>query len=293
MYELVIVKGNSGYINMPSKAGVYIFEDKSCLLIDSGNDKDAGKKILKTLEQNGLTVRFVINTHSHADHIGGNAVIASRTGCKLYSSREEAAISSNTLFEPIYVFGGFPPKQLCNKFIMAPNSDVEDISSLELPSGFEIVPLFGHSIAMVGVKTPDNVFYIGDALLSETTIVKYKIPFIVDVARQFETLEALKNDTSELFVGSHIETVSDIQTLCDINREQLQNIENDILNILKTKKTFDQLVQEIFEINGITIDINQRFLIGFSIKSYLGYLARKDAICFEFENNLMYWKTGH
>ncbi len=291
MYELIMVKGNSGYIDMPSKAGVYIFDDKSCLLIDTGNDKDAAKKILKTLEQHDLTVRFVINTHSHADHIGGNSLIATKTGCKIYSSREESAVASNTIWEPTYVFGGYPPKELCNKFIMAPISDVSPIEHLEIPKGFEIVPLLGHSMAMIGIKTPDNVFYIGDTLISETTLTKYKIPFIVDVEQHYLTLEMLKTQDSEFFVGSHIEALSDVKNLCDINTQHLKEIEKVVLEIIKTKKTFDQLLAEVFTKYDIKMDINQRFLIGFSIKSFLSYFSRNKKAEFEFSDNLMYWKS--
>ena len=51
---------------------------------DSGNDKDAGKKVLKVLAGKGWRPEMILNTHSHADHIGGNRVIQERTGCRAY-----------------------------------------------------------------------------------------------------------------------------------------------------------------------------------------------------------------
>ena len=53
MYELVQVAPHTYYINSPSKVGVYVEEDNSVWLIDSGNDKDAGRKIQRIL-QSGL-----------------------------------------------------------------------------------------------------------------------------------------------------------------------------------------------------------------------------------------------
>lgn len=67
MYELVQVAPHTYYINSPSKVGVYVEEDNSVWLIDSGNDKDAGRKIQKRLEENGWTLKAIINTHSNED----------------------------------------------------------------------------------------------------------------------------------------------------------------------------------------------------------------------------------
>ncbi|MEW9078343.1 hypothetical protein [Terrisporobacter glycolicus] len=53
MYELVQVGENTYYINCPVKIGIYKISDKDVCLIDSGNDKDAGRKINKLLNENG------------------------------------------------------------------------------------------------------------------------------------------------------------------------------------------------------------------------------------------------
>ena len=43
MYELIQVSGNSYYIQSPAKIGLVKLNDKDVCLIDSGNDKDAGR----------------------------------------------------------------------------------------------------------------------------------------------------------------------------------------------------------------------------------------------------------
>ena len=44
MYELIQAGPRSFYINSPVKIGVYLIDDEKVCLIDSGNDKDAGRK---------------------------------------------------------------------------------------------------------------------------------------------------------------------------------------------------------------------------------------------------------
>jgi len=48
--ELVQVGKRTYYIKNPTNIGVYRINDRDVFLIDSGNDKDAGKKILKIIE---------------------------------------------------------------------------------------------------------------------------------------------------------------------------------------------------------------------------------------------------
>ena len=59
MYELVCARGNSYYIESPAKMGLVALDDGRCVLIDSGGDKDAGKKIKKILDGDTLDHIFV------------------------------------------------------------------------------------------------------------------------------------------------------------------------------------------------------------------------------------------
>ena len=50
MYELIRAGERSYYIDCPAKIGLYDTGDGVCL-IDSGNDKDAGRKVRQLLER--------------------------------------------------------------------------------------------------------------------------------------------------------------------------------------------------------------------------------------------------
>ena len=64
MYELVQVGPQSYYIDCPAKIGVYVERDTEVYLIDSGSDKDAGRKVRQILEQQDWSLRGILNTHS-------------------------------------------------------------------------------------------------------------------------------------------------------------------------------------------------------------------------------------
>ena len=92
MYELVQAGKNTFYIDCPAKIGVWRESETDVWLIDAGNDKDAGRKILKILKAQGWTLKGILNTHSNADHVGGNRYLQEQTGCKIFASGVEAAI---------------------------------------------------------------------------------------------------------------------------------------------------------------------------------------------------------
>ena len=153
MFELVRVGERTHYIESPAKMGVYQLNDQEVVLIDSGNDKDAGKKIQNILNEKGWTLKFILNTHSNADHIGGNTVLQQRLGVAAFTSGIEACFNRFPILEPSFLYGGYPCKALRNKFLMAQPSQTQDIETIELPQGLQSIPLEGHYFGMLGVRT--------------------------------------------------------------------------------------------------------------------------------------------
>ena len=83
MFELVPITERCWYIESPAKIGLVRLDEEHVCLIDSGNDKDAGRKIRQHLDRNGWKLTAIYNTHSNADHIGGNQYLQRQTGCKM------------------------------------------------------------------------------------------------------------------------------------------------------------------------------------------------------------------
>ena len=144
MYELIQVADNTYYINSPSKIGVYRVSDEEVWLIDSGNDKDAGRKVQKILEAQGWKLKGILNTHSNADHIGGNTLLQNRLGCAVYAAPMERVVVEVPILEPSFLYGGYPFKKLRNKFLMATPSVCQDIAEPPLREGMEFLPCPGH-----------------------------------------------------------------------------------------------------------------------------------------------------
>lgn len=143
MYELTQVAGNSYYIQSPAKIGLVRLNDTDVCLIDSGNDKEAGRKVRQILDANGWHLTAIYNTHSNADHIGGNQYLQNQTGCKVYAPGIECDFTRHPVLEPSFLYGGYPPKELQHKFLMAKPSDAQELTPACLPEGFEWLSLRG------------------------------------------------------------------------------------------------------------------------------------------------------
>lgn len=290
MYELHQVGEKSYYINCPAKIGVYRPNETDVYLIDSGNDKDAGKKVRKLLNEHNWNLKGILNTHSNADHIGGNQYLQQQTGCKIFSSGIEKAFTEYPILEPAFLYGGYPCKDLCHKFLLAKPSEVTDFSDGIFPKEIEIIPLKGHFFNMAGFRTPDDTVFLADCLSSKETLDKYQIGFIYDVAEYLNTLEKVKMLKAKMFVPAHAPATDNIIELADYNIDKVNEIADRIISICKEPTNFESILQRLFSDCGLTMNFEQYVLVGSTVRSYLSWLKDSGTLTAVFEDNRLLWK---
>ena len=156
--ELVKIGDKTYYIANATNIGVYKINDKDVFLIDTGNDKDAGKKILKIINEQGWNIKGIINTHSNADHIGGNKVIQDRSDCIILANGIEKSFTEYPILESSFLYGAYPFEELQNKFLCAKESRVTLLKD-NLPLGLESFNLKGHFFDMINYISKINRLY--------------------------------------------------------------------------------------------------------------------------------------
>lgn len=290
MYELIQVTKQSYYIQSPAKIGLVKLNEKDVCLIDSGNDKDAGRKVRQLLDANGWRLTAIYNTHSNADHIGGNKYLQGQTGCKIYTPGIECAFTRHPILEPSFLYGGYPCKELRHKFLMAQESDAQELTQKCLPEGFEIIPLPGHFFDMVGFRTADDVVYLADCLSSQETLDKYQIGFIYDVAAYLKTLEMVKSLQAKVFVPAHAAASEDVADLAQYNIDKVIEIADKIIGICQEPLCFEAILQKLFTDYGLAMNFEQYVLVGSTVRSYLAWLKDTGRINCLFENNMLLWQ---
>ncbi len=290
MYELIQVSENNYYIQSPAKIGLVKLNDTDVCLIDSGNDKDAGRRVRKHLDANGWNLTAIYNTHSHADHIGGNQYLQKQTGCKIYAPAIEDAFTRDPLLEPSFLFGGYPCKDLRHKFLMAQNSNVKLLTKEILPEGWQMISLPGHSYQMVGFRTSEDVIYLADCLSSKETLEKYRIGFIYHIEDYLKTLEMVKTLKAKLFIPAHAPAAEDISELAQYNIDTVWEIAERILDICEHPISFESLLQKLFTHYHLTMNFEQNVLVGSTVRSYLSWLKDTGKLTVQFTDNILLWQ---
>lgn len=291
MYELIRAGERSYYIDCPAKIGLFETEGGVCL-VDSGNDKDAGRKVRQILDKNGWKLLAILVTHSNADHIGGCQYLQKQTGCRVFAPGIEAAFTRSPVLEPAFLYGGFPPKALRHKFLMAQPSPAEDVSAPGFPAGVDIIPLPGHFFDMTGYRTPDGTAYIADCVSSAATLEKYGVPFIYDVAAYLDTLRKLPELEAGLYVPAHAEAVEDIAPLAELNLRHVEALCESVLDLCAEPVCFDELLGRVFDRWALQLTMEQYVLVGSTVKSILSWHLDAGRAETLIENNRLLWRKA-
>jgi len=290
MYELTQVGPRTYYIQSPAKIGLYRADDTHVYLIDSGNDKDAGRKVRQLLDRNGWTLQAILNTHSNADHIGGNKYLQSQSGCTIFAGGMEAAFTQYPQLEPSLLYGGYPPKELRHKFLLAQPSEVKPFSDPSFPAEIEVIPLPGHFLDMVGFRTPDDVVFLADCLSGKDTLTKYGIPFLYDVAAYLQTLDMVKTLQAKVFVPAHADAAEEIAALASYNQQAILEIADHLLAVCQAPIIFEDILQAMFRRYHLTMNFPQYVLVGSTVRSFLSWLKEDGKLAVSFDDGKLFWQ---
>lgn len=292
MFELINLRNNTYYISMPTNVGIYCINEEEVILIDTGIDEKSGRRILSFLEKENWRIKAIILTHAHTDHAGGCKFLTEETGCRAYATEAERIFVEEAHLEPAIVYGAYPCKDFRVRFMNTTPCKVSPISELELPKGMEIFPLPGHFAQMIGVKTPDDVYFVADSVIAEETLEKSHISYIFDLESHLETLERIKELQGKLCVPSHALPTEDIAKLANVNIENIHKVNELLLEMLREPLSLEDLVVKVSSLWSFP-DTYPQFVMTISeLRTHLTYLRHRELVDYEFRDYRMLWKRA-
>jgi glyoxylase-like metal-dependent hydrolase (beta-lactamase superfamily II) len=292
--ELIKIKGNSYYINGPTNIGVYVFKNKNCLLVDTGKNNSDAHKIEEVLIENNLHPKFIINTHNHLDHCGGNLYFQNNyPGCLVYSSLKEKLFMENEELHASILCSSAPIKGIDKSNKPFKVDYILDYGTNKInDEKYEVIPLGGHSIEQIGFMTPEKVCFIGDSVFSSDIIEKYSLPYYYNVSQAINSLEKLKLLEADYFVLSHDSNVIEKSKLIELVQANLSNINEFIvqfLEILEEPQTREDVLENLTVLNELKLNFNQYYLNFAAVSAFIQYLYFKGLIECSIEDGKLYF----
>jgi len=142
----------------PLETNCYLLvEGSEAVAVDPGGNPAS---VLKFLQDNGLTLKAILNTHLHFDHVGGNAALRAATNAPIYLNTEDLFLldaTSGTRF-------GLPPTDPFEYEAM----DAGDVTFMG--ARCTVIHTPGHSPGSLSFYFPDQgILFSGDVLFHRDT----------------------------------------------------------------------------------------------------------------------------
>jgi glyoxylase-like metal-dependent hydrolase (beta-lactamase superfamily II) len=317
MMALHQISRRAFYVPGANNLGVVTTDDGGAIAIDTGLDKSTGRKLRRALDEAGLTLRAIINTHHHADHIGGNDyLIRNLPDVSIYAPPLEAVSIEHPPLQATFLnYGATPHKALRTRWLRATGTPVDNLigdstSILEGRSfplevagvAFEVLPLPGHSIAQVGLCYED-VCFAADGFFGPEVVAKHGILFAFDVAAQLASFERLATRSEAWFVPGHgtLTPRSELAAALEANRSATLEASDVLLHALAAPGSHADVAARVYallaeragrpaaEQSVATMGIPQYAVFAGAIAAHLSYLEAAGRVRVELDHSGLVW----
>ena len=296
-----------------SNIGLFVHKKRG-VLIDSGYTEEDAEWIGDMLESDAVKLEAILHTHAHPDNSGGAYYLKKRFNCRVlisqgqrtflehpkrsnYIALVQAAVDKEK--EEVEASGqeAVHDETLHKRAVIEPkpcpaDGTIDPNRPYMMSTGkiFSVIDLSGHVVGQCGIITPDNVFFIADALYTFDELSEKPIPYLESVEQFKKSLDTLLKTPYNKFVPTHGRPLEfSISNEVLFHQRQLDMIEQAIVLHLRMPQTREALVALLFATFGIEQTIPNFYMMSSTIVSFLNYLKRQHKITIIHEDGKTRW----
>ncbi|OFO59235.1 MBL fold hydrolase [Peptoniphilus sp. HMSC075B08] len=165
-------------------------EDKNAFVVDPGGSSE---NIIEAIEKNSLSIKYILLTHGHFDHVGAVAALVKKYKAPVYLSKEDRAFLESPKEVRASAFGMQIEAAEVDVFV----KEGDEISFSE--GNIKVIETPGHTLGSVCYLF-ENYLFAGDTLFNGS-IGRTDFPES-DHSLMVESLKKLKKLDDEIYVLS-------------------------------------------------------------------------------------------
>ncbi len=230
--QIALIGSGAIGLSNPYDCHVYLIEsDGELALVDAGVGLDTAR-LLDNLRADGYdprAVRYLLLTHSHADHGGGAAALREATGCRIVGSEPELALLARGTDEQLGLIaakknGTYPADYVyphCEGDVIVTTGDEFALGHCRIRA----IVVSGHSIAMtcyLAVWPDYRALFAGDAVFPGGFISLINVPGSDLAAYRAALPNLARLDVDGLFPGHHLFVVAGGQRHIDLALDRME-----------------------------------------------------------------------
>ena len=278
--ELKQIIGNTWCLYGHQLIPLYRTDSTHCILMDTGASA-LRQDIVDTLEQNELTPIGLLCTHTHFDHFGNARYLSERYHCPVALPLGEAEICRTLASVKSHLFV-YSAGQVANDPEMSEIPCLvdhvirpEETDTLFRGVRFRVLHTPGHAMDHASYITPDNVCYIGDALMCGRTLHSSRLPYAFNFQQSLDTIKGLKGLECEAMAVAHCGILYDgFDALVDENLQIMEEQLAEVKAMVDHPMSSNELCTAVCDRMGISVSTPkkaqnlERFL-----RPYLEYMV--------------------
>lgn len=284
MLEIIHIRGNTFCIDTGmTYIPFYKVNESDIILLDSGWATGERAKLVELFDANQFNIVAIINSHSHIDHSGNNAYFKEKYHCTIAMSAFDAHVCSSInnlkLYYNRYTLSGI--KEHYGHLVCETDLLIEEFQQKVYINGvkFKTFQTPGHSPSHICIVTPDDVAYLGDALITDKVMKSAKLPYAYILEEDLKSKAKLLDLNAHSYVIAHKGIVNDITDLVHENIAFYSGRADKLLALITSPMTTEDILKVIVKEWHISIRSTNKYkFVERMLRSYIEYLCETNKL---------------